>query len=76
MTRRLVLIGVGPGDPEQVTLEAVRWMNTVDYVVVTEKHRPQGDPLAAARTALLARHVAGAPDHEGRGRPRPRSEGP
>lgn len=72
MTRRLVLIGVGPGDPEQVTLEAVRWMNTVDYVVVTEKHRPQGDPLAAARTALLARHVAGAPDHEGPGAGGPR----
>lgn len=61
MTRRLVLIGVGPGDPEQVTLEAVRWIRSVDCFVVTEKHRPQGDPLAAARTALVSRHLDGEP---------------
>ncbi len=61
MTRRVVLIGIGPGDPDQVTLEAVREMNRVDFFVVTDKHRPDGDPLAAARTALLARHVHGDP---------------
>jgi precorrin-6A synthase len=59
MTRRVVLIGVGPGDPDQVTLEAIRAMNEVDFFVVTEKRRD--DPLAAARTALLARHVRGDP---------------
>lgn len=57
--RRVVLIGVGPGDPEQVTLEAVRAMNEVGFFVVTSKgHR---DPLAAAREQLLARHVSGQP---------------
>jgi len=61
VTRRVVLIGVGPGDPDQVTVEAVRAMNEVDFFVVTEKRRPGGDPLAAARAALLARHVAGEP---------------
>lgn len=61
MTRRVVLIGVGPGDPDQVTVEAVRAMNEVDFFVVTDKRRPDGDPLAAARTALLARHVHGEP---------------
>jgi precorrin-6A synthase len=61
MTRRVVLIGVGPGDPDQVTVEAVRAMNEVDFFVVTEKRRPGGDPLAAARAALLARHVRGDP---------------
>jgi precorrin-6A synthase len=61
MTRRIRVIGVGPGDPEQVTLEAVRAMREADFFVVTEKHRPGGDPLAAARTALLARHVDGEP---------------
>ena len=35
MTRRVVLVGIGPGDPEQVTLEAVRAMNEVDFFVVT-----------------------------------------
>lgn len=61
MTRRVVLIGVGPGDPDQVTVEAVRAMNEVHFFVVTEKNRPGGDPLAAARAALLARHVTGDP---------------
>ena len=61
MTRRVVVIGVGPGDPEQVTVEAVRAMNEVDFFVITEKARPDGDPLAAARAALLARHVPGEP---------------
>jgi precorrin-6A synthase len=59
MTRRVVLIGVGPGDPDQLTVEAIRAMNEVDFFVVTEKRRPGGDPLAGARTALLARHLAG-----------------
>ncbi|OLF19304.1 precorrin-6A synthase (deacetylating) [Actinophytocola xanthii] len=62
MTRRLVLIGVGPGGPDQVTVEAVRAMNEVDFVVVTEKRRPGGDPLAAARAELLARHAADVPE--------------
>lgn len=61
MTRRVVLIGIGPGGPDQVTVEAVRAMNAVDFFVVTEKNRPRGDPLAAARAALLARHVPGTP---------------
>jgi precorrin-6A synthase len=61
-TRRIVLIGIGPGDPAQLTLHAVRAMNEVGFFVVTEKHRPDGDPLAAARTAMLARHVAGSPE--------------
>lgn len=61
MTRRVVLIGIGPGDPGQVTIEAIRAMNDVDFFVVTEKRRPGGDPLAAARAALLARHLIGDP---------------
>ena len=61
MTRRLLVIGVGPGDPDQLTIEAVRAMNEVSAFVVTEKNRPDGDHLAAARTALLARHVAAEP---------------
>ncbi|GAB3452313.1 precorrin-6A synthase (deacetylating) [Actinophytocola sediminis] len=61
MSRRVVLIGVGPGGPDQLTVEAVLAMNEVDFFVVTEKQRPDGDPLAAARTALLGRHVRGDP---------------
>ncbi|MGH1563877.1 precorrin-6A synthase (deacetylating) [Mumia sp. DW29H23] len=73
--RRVVLIGIGPGDPDQVTVEAVRAMNAVDYFVVSSKRsvvsskrsvvsskgREAADPLVAAREAILARHVDGEP---------------
>jgi precorrin-6A synthase len=61
--RRVHLIGVGPGDPDQVTMEALRAIREVDYFVVTDKagagSRGDGaaDPLAAARERLLARHL-------------------
>ena len=53
--RRIRVIGIGPGDPDQVTLEAVAAMHSVAYFVVAEK--ADDDPLLAARQALLARHV-------------------
>lgn len=53
--RRIRVIGIGPGDPEQVTLEAVAAMHAVAYFVVADKG-PR-DPLLAARQALLTRHV-------------------
>ncbi|WP_332644207.1 precorrin-6A synthase (deacetylating) [Aeromicrobium sp.] len=53
--RRIRVIGIGPGDPDQVTLEAVAAMHSVAYFVVAEK--AADDPLLAARQALLARHV-------------------
>jgi precorrin-6A synthase len=61
--RRIRAIGVGPGDPEQVTLEAIRAIREVDYFVVTDKARPDGspDPLVAARERLLARHLDHVP---------------
>ncbi|SDT45952.1 precorrin-6A synthase (deacetylating) [Jiangella sp. DSM 45060] len=58
MTRRVRVIGVGPGDPEQVTLEAVAAMRSVAYFVVADKG--PDDPLLAARQALLDRHVGAA----------------
>lgn len=60
--RRIRLIGVGPGGLDQVTVEAIRAMNDVDYFVVTDKVKKDGspDPLVAARTELLERHL----DHE------------
>ncbi len=35
--KRVRVIGVGPGDPDLVTLEAVRALREVDYFVVTDK---------------------------------------
>ena len=57
--RRIRLIGVGPGDPDQVTLEAVRAMREVDFFVVSDKS-PRGgmpDPLVHARERMLDRHL-------------------
>ena len=51
---RVRLVGVGPGDPDQVTLLALQALREVDYVLVTDKGHD--DPLAAARERLLARH--------------------
>jgi precorrin-6A synthase len=57
--RRIRVIGIGPGGPDQVTLEAVAAMHAVAYFVVADKGAD--DPLLAARQALLMRHVgAGA----------------
>lgn len=57
--RRVRLIGVGPGDPEQVTLAAARAMREVDFFVVSDKSRSDGspDPLVVARERLLERHL-------------------
>ena len=53
--RRIRVIGIGPGDPDQVTLEAVAAMHAVAYFVVADKG--PDDPLLAARQELLSRHV-------------------
>lgn len=61
---RVWLIGVGPGDPEQVTLEAVRAIRAVDFFVVADKTSSRGgqrDPLVEARERLLERHLERLP---------------
>ncbi|MFD4326831.1 precorrin-6A synthase (deacetylating) [Nocardioides sp. NPDC058538] len=62
MTRRIKIIGVGPGDPDQVTLEAVSAMRSVDYFLVTDKSGTakggMPDPLVRAREELLDRHLS------------------
>lgn len=61
--KRVRVIGVGPGDPDQVTLEAVRALREVDYFVVSDKSGRGGmpDPLVNARERLLDRHLDGPP---------------
>ncbi|MBZ5736557.1 precorrin-6A synthase (deacetylating) [Nocardioides mangrovi] len=61
--KRVRVIGVGPGDPDQVTLEAVRALREVDYFVVTDKSGRGGmpDPLVHARERLLDRHLDAPP---------------
>ena len=58
--RRLWLVGIGSGDPDQLTLEAVRALNEVDVFVVAGKSTDQQrgvDDLVALRQAVLERHV-------------------
>ena len=60
--KRVRVIGVGPGDPDQITVEAVAALRAVDFFVVTDKSGRGGmpDPLVDARERLLDRHL----DHE------------
>ncbi|MBM7366146.1 precorrin-6A synthase (deacetylating) [Gordonia hydrophobica] len=58
--RRLRIIGVGPGDPDQVTVEAIAAMRSVDFFLIVDKSGVSTDgpdPLVAARERLLARHL-------------------
>ncbi|MGI5130169.1 precorrin-6A synthase (deacetylating) [Pseudonocardia sp. CA-107938] len=56
MTRTVHVIGIGAGDPEHLTLQAIAAMNTVDVFFTIDKGAHAAD-LAALRTELLARHV-------------------
>lgn len=56
MTRTVAVIGIGAGDPEHLTLQAVAAMNRVDVFFTIDKGEATAD-LAALRAELLARHV-------------------
>ncbi|WP_375000730.1 precorrin-6A synthase (deacetylating) [Aeromicrobium sp. CTD01-1L150] len=57
--RRVRLVGIGAGHPDQLTVEAVKALNAADYAIVAQKS--EDDPLVGLRRELLARH---APDLE------------
>jgi precorrin-6A synthase len=54
--RTVYVIGIGVGDPEQLTLQAVAALNRVDVFFLVDKGAGKDD-LARLRTELLARHV-------------------
>lgn len=54
--RELLVIGVGAGDPDQVTVQAVKAMNRVDVFFVIGKGSEKQE-LVDLRTELLAEHV-------------------
>ena len=61
MTRTVQVIGIGAGDPEHLTLQAVAAMNRVDVFFTIDKGAVDGgatSDLAALRKELLARHVS------------------
>ena len=58
MSRELLLIGIGAGDPDWLTLEAVRALQQLDVLFVVRKEREMDD-LVEARRAIVATHRAG-----------------
>lgn len=56
--RQVRLIGIGSGHPDQVTLEAVRALNSVDYFIVSDKALDAGG-LTEAREEICRRHIDG-----------------
>lgn len=57
--RRLLIIGMGAGNPQHLTLQAVRALNAVDVFFVLDKGEQKGD-LARLRKDLMARHIVGS----------------
>ncbi|MCP9491820.1 MAG: precorrin-6A synthase (deacetylating) [Solirubrobacteraceae bacterium MAG38_C4-C5] len=56
MTPRLSVIGIGPGDPTQVTVEAIEAMNAVDVFFVVTKGSGKQE-LVDLRFEILRRYV-------------------
>ena len=56
MTRTVAVIGIGAGDPDHLTLQAVAAMNRVDVFFTIDKGEATAD-LADLRKQLLDRHV-------------------
>jgi precorrin-6A synthase len=55
--RELLVIGMGPGDPDQVTVQAVRELNRVEVFFRIDKGDAKSG-LNAARDEILRRHVS------------------
>ncbi len=58
--RTVLLVGVGAGDPEHVTVQAIKALNRADVVFVAEK-RAETDELVRLRHEILERYVEGSP---------------
>src|ERR1700748_3750813 len=59
LVRELLIIGMGPGHPDQVTVQAVRELNRADVFFRIDKGEDKGG-LNAAREEILRRHVTRA----------------
>ena len=55
----LLLIGIGTGNPDHLTLEAIKALKSADLVLVPLKGDEKSD-LADVRRAILAAHISGA----------------
>lgn len=57
--RSVAVIGIGCGDPEQLTLQAVRVLASLDAVLVVDKGAAT-EELVALRREICRRHISGA----------------
>lgn len=55
--RTVLVIGIGAGDPDHVTIQALRALERVDALLIVDKDGPAGTDLAAVREAILERHL-------------------
>ena len=75
MNRHAVLVGIGPGGPDQVTVEAVGALRTCDVFLVPAKDADAStEDLVRMRAELLERHAPGIRLVEVPDPPRDRSE--
>ena len=56
--RRISVIGIGPGDPEQVTVQAIRVLNTADVIFMADQGEGQPE-LADLRREVCERYITG-----------------
>jgi len=56
--RTLLVIGIGMGDPDQLTLQAIRALNEVDVFFVIDKGGATRE-LVELRSEICARHITG-----------------
>lgn len=56
--KNILVIGIGAGDPEHVTVQAVNALNTVDVFLVIDKGEATGE-LVRLRRAICERYVKG-----------------
>ena len=55
--KKILVIGIGVGDPDQLTVQAVRALNSTDVFFVLDKGAAKGK-LRALREEILRRHVS------------------
>jgi len=58
--KKILVIGIGPGDPEQITVQAIRALRAVDVFFVIEKHDETAD-LVRLRLELCERYATTRP---------------
>ena len=57
--KQVLVIGIGPGNPEQVTVEAISALNRTDVFFVVDKGNDANE-LAVLRREICARYITGS----------------